>query len=83
MLDKLYEGADSIINYIQSGKIEFIINTPTKGKDSSRDGFKIRRVASECKIPCFTSIDTAEALINAIEDKRTEEDMDIIDITKI
>ena len=83
VLNKLSEGADSIIENIQTGKITFVINTPTRGKDSDRDGFKIRRVASEYKIPCFTSIDTAQALYNTIEYGRTEAEVSIIDITKI
>ena len=83
VLHKLHEGEDSIIKNIQSGNITFIINTPTRGKDSDRDGFKIRRIATECKIPVFTSIDTAYALYNAIVNGKTEEELDIIDITKI
>lgn len=83
ILDKLHEGENGIIENIQSGKITFIINTPTRGKDSDRDGFKIRRAATECKIPCFTSIDTAYALYNAIAAGKTEEELDIVDITKI
>ena len=61
-----------IIDLIESGKINFVVNTPTKGKQSNRDGFKIRRMAVECKIPCFTSLDTVNALYKAIE-KGTEE----------
>lgn len=83
ILNKLSEGEDSIIHNIQSGKIKFIINTPTRGKEETRDGFKIRRIATECKIPCFTSIDTASALIVAIENNKKEEDLEIVDITKI
>lgn len=83
ILNKISEGENSIISYIQSGKISFIINTPTKGKESTRDGFKIRRVATECKIPCFTSIDTANALYEAIENSKKEEELEIVDITKI
>ena len=83
VLDKLHEGENGIIENIESGKIVFIVNTPTRGKNSDRDGFKIRRAASECKIPCFTSIDTAYALYDAIEDGKTEEELDILDITKI
>ena len=83
MLEKIWEGAESIPNLVESGKINFIINTPTKGKESSRDGFKIRRLAVECKIPCFTSLDTANALYEAIEDTKSEEEIDVVDITEV
>jgi len=31
-----------------------------------RDGFQIRRAAAERRIPCFTSIDTARAVTEAL-----------------
>ena len=82
-VEKIWEGKDSIIHLIESGKINFVINTPTKGKQANRDGFKIRRMAVECKIPCFTSLDTVNALYKAIENNTKEEDLTPIDITKI
>lgn len=83
VVEKIWEGKDSILELIQSGKINFVINTPTKGKQANRDGFKIRRLAVECKIPCFTSLDTANALYKAIDDEVEEKDLDIVDITRI
>ena len=83
IIEKLWEGRNSIIDLIELGKINFVINTPTKGKQSNRDGFKIRRMAVECKIPCFTSLDTAWALYKAIENGTEEKDLKPVDITKI
>ena len=83
MIEKLWEGKNSIIDLIESGKINFVVNTPTKGKQSNRDGFKIRRMAVECKIPCFTSLDTVNALYKAIENDVDEKDLIPVDITKI
>ena len=83
IVEKIWEGAESIPNLLQLGKINFIINTPTRGKESNRDGFKIRRLAAESKVPCFTSLDTANALYDAIEDTKSEEELDIVDITEV
>ena len=83
VVDKISEGKNSIIELIQSGKLNFVINTPTKGKQANRDGFKIRRMAVECKVPCFTSLDTAEALYKAIANGVKEKDLTPVDITKI
>ncbi len=83
VVEKIWEGKDSIIDLIQSGKINFVVNTPTKGKQANRDGFKIRRLAVECKIPCFTSLDTVNALYKAINDDVEEKDLEVVDITKI
>jgi carbamoyl-phosphate synthase large subunit len=82
-VDKIWEGDHSIITLIQSGKINMVINTPTHGKRSSSDGFKIRRLAVECRIPCFTSLDTVKALRHAIKDNKSEKDLIPIDITRI
>ena len=83
LIEKLWEGKNSIIDLIEKGKINFVINTPTKGKQSNRDGFKIRRMAAECRIPCFTSLDTVKAFYKAIEEGTDEKDLKPVDITKI
>ena len=83
VIEKLWEGKNSIIDLIEEGKINFVINTPTKGKQANRDGFKIRRMAVECKIPCFTSLDTVKALYDAIESETEDKDLIPVDITRI
>jgi carbamoyl-phosphate synthase large subunit len=35
---------------------------------SLRDGFEIRRMAAEKRVPCFTSLDTAAALADVLAD---------------
>lgn len=64
---KLREEYPNIGDYIDEGKIDIIINTPTKGKLPQRDGFQIRRQAVEYSIPCFTSLDTAKAFLNSLK----------------
>lgn len=83
VVQKIWEGENSIPDLIGSGKLSFIINTPTKGKHESRDGFKIRRLAVESKIPCFTALDTVEALYEALEKGTKEEDLIPVDIGMI
>lgn len=82
-VEKLWEGDNNILDLIHSGKINFVINTPTKGKNENRDGFKIRRTAVECKIPCFTAIDTVNAFIDALEDNKKEEELDTVNIIDV
>ena len=64
---KLREEYPNIGNYIREGRIDIIINTPTKGRIPQRDGFQIRRQAVEYSIPCFTSLDTAKAFLNSLK----------------
>lgn len=67
LVNKLQEGSPNIIDDIRSNKINIVINTLTKGKDTERDGFRIRRESVEYGIPCLTSLDTANALLGALE----------------
>lgn len=60
---------------IKKGKVQLIVNTPTKGRDAQRDGFRVRRMAVEYKIPCITSVDTLGALIKALKLNLEEKDI--------
>ena len=80
---KIWEGTNSIPELIHSGKLSLIINTPTKGKEANRDGFKIRRLAAESKVPCFTAIDTVIGFYDAIAKGFKEEDLEIVNIADI
>ncbi len=59
---KLAEGSPNIIDEIKAGHISMVINTTSHGRDSERDGFKIRRSTVEHAIACLTSMDTAREL---------------------
>ena len=61
------DGEDDLLNRIQNGDVQIVINTMTKGKTIERDGFQIRRASVENGVPCLTSLDTANALTNVIE----------------
>lgn len=57
----------TLLDVIQSGDAQIVINTLTKGKQPERDGFRIRRESVENNIPCLTSLDTAAAMLRVIE----------------
>ncbi|MCC6380981.1 MAG: carbamoyl-phosphate synthase large subunit, partial [Dehalococcoidia bacterium] len=65
---KVLSGAHpNVVDVIQDGTVQCVINTPEgRFTGSLRDGFHIRRAAAEKRIPCFTSIDTARAAIDAL-----------------
>lgn len=64
---KISEEDVNLIDLIQKGKVQYVVNTTTKGKQSERDGFQIRRMSVENGIPCLTSMDTVEAILKVIE----------------
>lgn len=57
----------TLLDVIQNGDAQIVINTLTKGKQPERDGFRIRRESVENGVPCLTSLDTAEAMLRVIE----------------
>ncbi len=77
---KIDEGSPNILDFIQSGEIKLVINTPTKGRKPERDGFKIRRKAIEMSIPCLTSLDTARAVVDCIKLGKTLKDMENVNL---
>jgi carbamoyl-phosphate synthase large subunit len=62
---KLSEGHPNILDIIGNGTVDGVVNTVTGGQVPIRDGFEIRRAATEKRIPCFTSLDTARVAIEA------------------
>lgn len=58
---------DKLQKRMKEGRLSFIINTPTLGKNSQTSGFQIRTIAEMYCIPCFTSIDTARAYLSAVK----------------
>lgn len=65
------EGTPNVLDLIKTNKIDFIINTPTKGKMPDKLGFKIRRLAVEYKTPCITSLDTTMSVMHILDQERT------------
>lgn len=62
---------------IKESKLQMIINTPTKGKISSREGFLLRRTAMEYNLPCITSLDTVSAIIKALSSFDEKDEVEI------
>ena len=63
----LSRGRPNVVDVINDGSVGAVINTLEGGRPSHlRDGFHIRRSATEMRIPCFTSLDTARASIQAL-----------------
>ena len=63
---KLSEGHPNVIDVIQDNSVAGVINTVTGGRLPLKDGFDIRRAAVEKRIPCFTSLDTARVVVEAM-----------------
>jgi len=63
---KLNEGHPNVLDIISDGTVNGVINTVTGNKTPLKDGFEIRRAAVEHQVPCYTSLDTARAVVEAL-----------------
>ncbi len=63
---KLTEGHPNVIDIIADGIVDGVVNTISGDRTPLRDGFEIRRAAVERRIPCFTSLDTARAVLDSL-----------------
>ncbi len=67
IVDKIYENSENnAFSLLDTGKVDYIISTSTKGRDPARDSVIFRRKAVTLGIPTLTAIDTANALIDSI-----------------
>ncbi|MEG0470423.1 MAG: carbamoyl-phosphate synthase large subunit, partial [Longicatena sp.] len=57
----------NVVELIRKGKVNYVVNTMSISKSVSADGFEIRRTAAENNISCFTSLDTANAILRVLE----------------
>jgi carbamoyl-phosphate synthase large subunit len=69
---KLSEGSPNVVERIEAGEVELVINTPT-GSGARADGYQIRRAAVARGIPCITTMSGASAAQRAIRASRSEE----------
>ncbi|MGB8455842.1 MAG: carbamoyl-phosphate synthase large subunit [Anaerocolumna sp.] len=81
-VNKLDKEAPTIIDLILGHEIDLVIDTPTQGRDKSRDGFLIRRTSIETGVTCLTSLDTANALLTSLENADID-NISLIDIAKL
>ena len=82
VVKRIEDGKPNYIDMILNNELDLIINTPTQGMETNRDGYLIRRNAVECGVHCFTSLDTARALVNCLKNAGGV-DLGVIDIAKI
>lgn len=79
-VNKIKDGEPNILDTIKNMEVDLVVNTPTKGNNSHRDGFVIRRTAIEKNIEVITTMDTLRALVETAKvykDKESTEGLEI------
>ncbi|MGI5885159.1 MAG: carbamoyl-phosphate synthase large subunit [Candidatus Spyradocola sp.] len=70
------------LHNLHKEKIALVVNTPTHGRNPSRQGFQLRRWSVENGVPCLTSLDTVRALAFCLE-HALRNGFDVVDLAKI
>ena len=65
-INKIGEGSPHVLDAIASRAVDLVINDAAGPRELS-DGYRIRRAAVEASVACLTSLDTARALVQALE----------------
>ncbi len=80
-VNKISQESPTVMDLILGHKIDLVIDTPTQGRDKSRDGFLIRRTSIETGVYCITAMDTARALVTSMENAAGQ--LSLVDIASL
>lgn len=71
-VEEVSESSEALQEAIRQREFAFILSTSTKGQTPKRTGYLLRRLAAEHGVPCFTSMDTAKAVVRALQEIRSQ-----------
>lgn len=63
------EAGSDLLEDLRNGQIQLVLNTMGHDQEATSAGFIIRQTAIEHNIPLLTSLNTAEALVRALENR--------------
>jgi carbamoyl-phosphate synthase large subunit len=69
-LNKIGEGSPHVLDWIERGDVDLVVNTPT-GVGARSDGYEIRRAAVAHGIPCLTTLAAGMSAARAIAIRST------------
>ena len=82
-VNKISQESPTVMDLILGHKIDLVIDTPTQGRDKTRDGFLIRRTSIETGVNVITAMDTARALVSSLENKAENGRLTLVDIAQL
>ena len=66
---KFSEGSEEIATALRQGHIAYVINTQSvSAAGTTKDGYKLRTVATENNVSVFTALDTVKVLLDVLEE---------------
>ncbi len=79
---KLYEGRPCILDFINNGEVDLIVNTPA-GKESVNDDSYLRKAAVKAKVPYITTMAAAKAAADGLCYMSTHQDSELKSIQEL
>jgi carbamoyl-phosphate synthase large subunit len=76
-LNKLGEGSPHVLDWIERGDVDLVVNTPT-GVGARTDGWEIRRAAVMHGIPCLTTLSAGVSAARAISRARQSGEPEVL-----
>ena len=76
-LNKIGEGSPHVLDWIERGDVDLVVNTPT-GSGARTDGWEIRRAAVAHGIPCLTTLAAGVSAARAIARARRDGDSEVL-----
>jgi carbamoyl-phosphate synthase large subunit len=76
-LNKLGEGSPHVLDWIERGDVDLVVNTPT-GVGARTDGWEIRHAAVMHGIPCLTTLSAGASAARAIAGARRDGDPEVL-----
>ncbi len=76
-LNKIGEGSPHVVDWIERGDVDLVVNTPT-GSGARTDGWEIRRAAVAHGIPCLTTLAAGVSAARAIARARRDGEPEVL-----
>jgi len=81
-INKIVEGSPHVLDWIERGDVDLVVNTPT-GVGARTDGYEIRRAAVAHGIPCLTTLAAGLSAARAIASARRDGEPEVLCLQEI
>jgi carbamoyl-phosphate synthase large subunit len=81
-INKINEGDNNVVDWIERGDVDLVVNTPT-GSGARSDGWEIRRAAVAAGVPCITTISGGVAAARAVAVAQQRGPADVLSLQEI
>jgi carbamoyl-phosphate synthase large subunit len=82
VINKVAEGSPHVVDWIESGDVDLVVNTPT-GSGARSDGWEIRRAAVTRGVPCLTTLSAGLSAARAIAAARKHGEPPVLSLQEL